>query len=96
VGTFIGAGVEGSGRGRRRNSRRWGGFNGRVIQAHHNGLRPDLKGGNSQGVKEEGEGLAPGKRAAMVVEAWRRETGTAASARLEEEESRSGLVGQTG
>jgi hypothetical protein len=77
VGAFIGAGVEGSGRGRRRNGRRWGGFNGRVIRAHHGGSRRDLKGGgvNSQGVKEEGEGegLAPGRRAAMVVEVrWRR------------------------
>jgi hypothetical protein len=57
VGAFVGAGVEGSGRGRRRNDRRWGGFNGRVIRAHHGGLRRDLKGGgNGQGVKEEGRG----------------------------------------
>jgi hypothetical protein len=98
VEAFIGAGVEGSGRGRRRNDRRWGGFNGRVIRAHHGGLRRDLKGGggNGQGVKEEGEGLAPGRRATMVVEARRRETETVASVRLEEEEGRSGHVGQTG
>jgi hypothetical protein len=53
-------------------------------------------GGNVQGVKEEGEGLAPGRRAAMAVEARRCETGTAASVWLEEEEGRSGHVGQTG
>jgi hypothetical protein len=53
-------------------------------------------GGNGQGVKEEGEGLAPGKRAAMEVEAQRRETGTAVSVWLGEEEGRSGHVGQTG
>jgi hypothetical protein len=32
----------------------------------------------------------------MVVEAWRHETGTTTSVRLEEEEGRSGHVGQTG
>jgi hypothetical protein len=53
-------------------------------------------GGNGQGVKEEGEGLAPSRRAAMAVEARWRETETAASVRLEEEEGRSGHVGQTG
>jgi hypothetical protein len=63
VGAFIGAGVERSGRGRQRNDQRWGGFNGRVIQADHGGLMCDLKGeSNGQGLKEEGE--------AMAVEAW--------------------------
>jgi hypothetical protein len=52
-------------------------------------------GGNGQGVKEEGEGLAPGRRAAMAVEARRHETGTAVSVPLKEEEGRSGHVGQT-
>jgi hypothetical protein len=45
---------------------------------------------------EEGGGLAPGRWAAMAVEARRHETGTVASARLEEEEGRSVHMGQTG
>jgi hypothetical protein len=52
--------------------------------------------GNDQGVKVEGEGLAPGRRAAMTVEVRWHETRTAALARLEEEEGWSGHVGQMG
>jgi hypothetical protein len=86
LGAFIGAGVERSGRGRRRNGRRWGGFNGRVIRAHHGGLRRDLKRGVADARPKGGHGGG----------ARRRETGTTASVRLEEEEGRSGNMGQIG